>query len=102
MNTHRIVIVIYHNVDLDEVDVVLGAGQLGDLVVSPLEVGDLVAQALHVALCVAECRSLVGGDQLGHLLLHPLNGAHHVSEHLLTFLHRPLCRVLHRKHGGMQ
>lgn len=71
---------------LDEVDVVLGAGQLGDLLVSPLQVGDLVAQALHVALGVVERCSLVGGDQLGHLLLHPLDGAHHVAEHLLAFL----------------
>ncbi len=67
-------------------DVVLSAGQLGDLIVSPLQIGDLVAQALHVALCVVERCSLVGGDQLGHLLLHPLNGAHHVAEHLLTLL----------------
>lgn len=81
---------ICHSVYLDEVDVVLGAGQLGDLVVSSFQVSDLMAQTLHVALCVAERRSLVGGDQLGHLLLHPLNGAHHVSEHLLAFLQRPL------------
>lgn len=73
---------------LDEVDVVLGAGQLGDLCVPPLQIGDLMGQALHVALCVVECRPLVGGDELGHLLLHPLNGAHHVGEHLLTFLQR--------------
>lgn len=71
---------------LDEVDVVLGAGQLGDLVVPPLQISDLVGQTLQMALCVAECCSLVGGDQLGHLLLHPLNGAHHVGKHLLAFL----------------
>lgn len=75
---------------LDEVDVVLSAGQLRDLIVSPLQVSDLVAQALHVALCVAECCPLVGGDQLGHLLLHPLNGAYHVAKCLLTFLQCPL------------
>lgn len=71
---------------LDEVDVVLSAGQLGDLCVSPLQISDLMAQTLHVALCVVERCSLVGGDQLGHLLLHPLNGAHHVAKHLLTLL----------------
>lgn len=71
-------------------DVVLSAGQLRDLIVSPLQVGDLVAQTLHVALCVVERRSLVGGDQLGHLLLHPLDGAYHVAERLLTFLQRSL------------
>ena len=71
---------------LDEVDVVLRTGQLGDLVVSPLQVSDLVAQSLHVALRVVECCPLVGGNQLGHLLLHPLDGAHHVTEHLLALL----------------
>lgn len=75
---------------LDKVDVVFSAGQLSDLVVSPLQVSDLVAEALHVALGVVERRPLVGGYQLGHLLLHPLNGAHHVTEHLLTFLQRSL------------
>lgn len=73
---------------LDEVDVVLSAGQLGDLAVPPLQIGDLMGQTLHVALCVVERRSLVGGDELGHLLLHPLNGAHHVGKHLLAFLQR--------------
>lgn len=71
---------------LDEVDVVLSAGQLGDLVVPPLQISNLVGQTLQVALCVVERCSLVGGDQLGHLLLHPLNGAHHVAKHLLAFL----------------
>lgn len=75
---------------LDEVDVVLSAGQLGDLVVSPLQISDLMGETLHVALCVVECCSLVGGDELGHLLLHPLNGAHHVAKHLFTFLQRSL------------
>ncbi|TNN64719.1 hypothetical protein EYF80_025025 [Liparis tanakae] len=68
---------------LDEVDVILSAGQLCDLVVS-----DLMGQTLHVALGIVECRSLVGGDELGHLLLHPLDGAHHVGKHLLAFLQR--------------
>lgn len=40
---------------LDEVDVVLSAGQLSDLSVSPLQVSDLMAQTLHVALSVGEC-----------------------------------------------
>lgn len=75
---------------LDEVDVVLSAGQLRDLVVPPLQIGDLVAQALHVALGVVEGRSLVGADQLGHLLLHPLDGPDHVAEALLAFLQRSL------------
>ena len=82
---------------LDEVDVVLGAGQLGDLVVSPLQVGDLVAQTLHVALSGVQRRSLVGRNQLGHLLLHPLDGAHHVGEHLLTFLQGRVGLALQRK-----
>lgn len=73
---------------LDEVDVILSAGQLCDLVVPPLQVSDLMGQTLHVALSVVECRSLVGGDELGHLLLHPLDGAHHVGKHLLAFLQR--------------
>lgn len=80
-------------------DVVLGAGQLGDLVVSPLQISDLVGQTLHVALCVVQRRPLVGGDQLGHLLLHPLDGAHHVAEHLLALLQSSLGRVLPRGHG---
>lgn len=84
---------------LDEVDVVLSAGQLCDLAVSPLQISDLVAQTLHVALRVVECCPLVGGDQLGHLLLHPLNGAYHVAKRLLTFLQCSLGWVLHRKHG---
>lgn len=75
---------------LNEVDVVLGAGQLRDLVVPPLQVGDLVGQALHVALGVVEGRPLVGADQLGHLLLHPLDGADHVAEGLLALLQRSL------------
>lgn len=75
---------------LDEVDVVLGAGQLRDLGVPPLQIGDLVAQALHVTLGVVEGSSLVGADQLGHLLLHPLDGADHVAEGLLAFLQRSL------------
>lgn len=84
---------------LDEVDVVLGAGQLRDVVVPPLQVRDLVAQALQVALGVVEGGSLVGADQLGHLLLHPLDGADHVAEGLLALLQRPLGRVLRREHG---
>lgn len=73
---------------LDEVDVVLSAGQLGDLCVPPLQISNLISQTLHVTFCVVECRSLVAGDQFGHLLLHSLNGAHHVPKHLLTFLQR--------------
>lgn len=80
---------------------VLSAGQLGDLAVPPPQVSDLVGQSLHVALCVVERRSLVGGDQLRHLLLHPLDGAHHITKHLLTFVQRSLGRILHRKRGGM-
>lgn len=75
---------------LNEVDVVLSAGQLADLVVPPLQIGDLVVEALHVALGVVEGGSLVGGDQLGHLLLHSLDGADHVAEGLLAFLQRSL------------
>lgn len=75
---------------LDEVDVVLSARQLRDLLVPPLQIGDLVAQTLHVALGVVQRRPLVGGDQLGHLLLHPLDGTDHVAERLLTFLQRSL------------
>lgn len=71
---------------LDEVDVVLSARQLCDLLVPPLQIGDLVGQTLHVALRVVQRRPLVGGDQLGHLLLHPLDGTDHVAERLLTFL----------------
>lgn len=80
---------------LDEVNVVLSAGQLGDLVVPPFQVSDFMGQALHVALGAVERRSLVGRYQLGHLLLHPLDGAHHVAEHLLAILQCPLGRVLH-------
>lgn len=76
---------------LDEVDVVLSAGQLGDLIVSPLQIGNLIGQTLHVTFCIVECCSLVAGDQLGHLLLHSLNGAHHVPKHLFTFLQRSVC-----------
>lgn len=83
---------------LDEVDVVLSAGQLSDLSVSPLQVSDLMAQTLHVALSVGECWPLVGGDQFGHLLVHPLNGAQHISKHLLTILQGLLSWALHRKH----
>lgn len=83
---------------LDEVDVVLGARQLRDLLVPPLQVGDLVGQALHVSLGVVERRPLVGGDELGHLLLHPLDGANHVAERLLAFLQRSLGRVLNKGH----
>lgn len=86
---------------LDEVDVVLSARQLGDLTVSPLQVSDFMGQTLHVAFCVVECCPLVGCYELGHLLLHPLDGAHHVTEHLLTFLQCSLGWGLHRKHGGM-
>lgn len=75
---------------LNEVDVVLSAGQLRDLVVPPLQIRDLVAQALQVTLGVVEGGPLVGADQLGHLLLHPLDGADHVAEGLLTFLQRSL------------
>lgn len=84
---------------LNEVDVVLSAGQLRDLGVPPLQIGDLVGQALHVTLGVVEGGSLVGADQLGHLLLHPLDGADHVAEALLAFLQRSLGRVLHGKQG---
>ena len=84
-------------------DVVLSAGQLGDLAVSPLQVSDLVGQTLQVALGVVERRPLVGGDQLGHLLLHPLDGAHHVGKHLLAFLQRPVRpSSAQEKQGGMQ
>lgn len=75
---------------LDKVDVVFCARQLRDVLVSPLQVGDLMAQPLHVPLSVVERRPLVGGDQLGHLLLHPLDGANHVAERLLAFLQRSL------------
>lgn len=75
---------------LDEVDVVLSAGQLGDLIVSLLQVSNLIGQTLQMAFGVVECRPLVGGDQLGHLLLHPLDGAHHVAKHLFAFLKCPL------------
>lgn len=86
---------------LDEVDVVLSARQLGDLTVSLLQVCNLVIQTLHVALCAVECSSLVRRYKLGHLLLHPLYGAHHVAKHLLTFLQRPLGRVLQWETGGV-
>lgn len=72
---------------LDEVDVVFSAGELGDLVVSPFQVFDLVVQTVHVALGVVQRCPLVGGDELDHLLLHPLDGAQHVPEQLLTLFH---------------
>lgn len=75
---------------LDEVDVVLGARQLRDFLVPPLQVGDFVAQTLHVSMGIFERRLLVGGDQLGQLLLRPLDGANHVAERLLAFLQRSL------------
>lgn len=87
---------------LDEVDVVFSAGQLSDLIVSPLQVSYLMSQPLQVAFCVVQRGSLVGGDELGHLLLHPFDGAHHVTEHLLTFLQCSLRRVLLEGNGGMQ
>lgn len=57
-----------------------------------------MGQPLHVSLSVVERRPLVGGDQLGHLLLHPLDGANHVAERLLAFLQRSLGRVLNKGH----
>lgn len=87
---------------LDKVDVVFGAWQLRDLLVSPLQVGDLMAQPLHVSLGIVERCPLVGGDQLGHLLLHPLDGANHVAERLLAFLQRSLGWVLNKGHSMNQ
>lgn len=71
-------------------DVVLSARQLRDLAISPLQISNLMAQTLHVALSIVECCPLVGGDQLSHFLLHPFDGAYHVSECLLAFLQRSL------------
>ena len=92
--TNKVVLLWIIGVYLDEVDVVLGAGQLRDLVVAALQVGDLVGQPVHVTLCVVERRPLVGRDQLGHLLLHLLDGAQHVAEELLALLHCLLGRAL--------
>ena len=78
---------------------VLGAGQLRDLVVPSLQVGDLVGQPVHVALSVAERCPLIGRDQLGHLLLHLLDGAQHVVEELLALLHGLLGRALDEEEG---
>lgn len=65
---------------LDEVDMVLGAGQLCELIVSPLQVSDLLIQTIHVALGCVERHFLIGRNQLGHFLLHPFDGVKHVSE----------------------